>query len=120
MAALENLEMTVGMPCSQSLEPAFLARRHSSVSAPRLWLIFVTSLVRMRVGGEVSDGALCASVYELSGGSVPDAAASGAFTVTPARRRASMNRARAYAAGSGAKMARWGAGEPRGGLRLTL
>jgi hypothetical protein len=49
-------------PESQSRDPAFFAKRQSSVSAPRLSLILVTSLVRMLVGGEVSDATLFAAV----------------------------------------------------------
>src|ERR1700687_1558267 len=107
MFAFANFEITTGMPPeSQSRDPAFLAIKHSSVSARRLSLILVTSLVRMLVGGDLSDAILFAAVNALSGGRVPVVACSDAITVTPARRSASMNNARAYAAGVGANWAR--------------
>jgi hypothetical protein len=74
--AFANFEITTGMPPdSQSRDSAFLAMRHNSVSAPLLSLIFVTSFVRMLVGGDVSDATLFAAVNALSGGRFPVAPA---------------------------------------------
>ena len=55
--------------------------------------------------GDVSEVILLAAVYEPDGGTEPVGATSGAFTVMPARRRASMKSARANAPGSGASTA---------------
>src|SRR5207244_3408619 len=77
------------------------ATRIGRVLAYRLWLTLSVTLTASASGGDVNTATRFAASYRSRGGRSGVGAASGlAATATPARRNASMNSARANAAGS--------------------